>query len=140
MSQPPAQLTCNFTLVGNGITTDNIGVSFVSDVNSNSYGGFITVNAPANVAPFTTGLWDSDGDVFFTLYKIDDNAVNAVIDSSSDTGTFDPRVAVQSQSGFAVEVQQTGKDSATNTFNYNLVVSLSSAKNFKNATVQKTRK
>jgi hypothetical protein len=60
-----ADLTCNFTIT----TSLDVGISFESDDGGANYGGLITIWTPGTAGPVTTGLWDSDGDVYFTIYN-----------------------------------------------------------------------
>jgi len=77
-----ASLICNFTIAAEF----SAGVSFRSADGGADYGGLITVYTPATAGPVTTGLWDSDGNVFFTIYDADNPALSCVINSGSIPG------------------------------------------------------
>ena len=93
-------LTCNFTLTA----PFDAEVAFESGGSAN-YGGQITI--PTGVGggggpePVTTGLWDSDGNVYFTIYDADQPSTNCVINSATDPGSFTPYITVAQSNGLA---------------------------------------
>lgn len=112
-----SNLTCNFTISSNL----SISVSFESENGGGSYGGLITVFTPATAGPVTTGLWDNDGNVFFTLYQSDNPDLNCVINSGSQPGSWEPYITLGRESGLHCEIsspQLIGED----TYNYTLTV------------------
>ncbi|SFV14212.1 MULTISPECIES: hypothetical protein [Pseudomonas] len=112
-----SNLTCNFTLS----SSLALGVSFASDDGGASYGGQITVFTPATAGPVSTGLWDNDGNVFFTLYLTENPEVNCVINSGSEPGSWVPYITLGRESGLACQIsspQQVGE----NNYNYTLTV------------------
>ncbi len=119
---PSSSLTCNFTIE----TSLSIGVSFQSSDGGASYGGLITIFTPGTAGPVTTGLWDSDGNVFFTIYLSENPSLSCTINSGSTPGTWNPYVAVAKDSGLTCTIsgpEQTDQ----NTYGYTLSVSLSKA-------------
>ena len=114
---PPASLTCNFTISADFA----VGVSFQSADNGASYGGLITVFTPATSGPVTTGLWDNDGNVFFTVYDAETPTLNCAINSGSTPGTWDPYVVVADESGLTCTL--TGPQPAgDNSYDYTIAV------------------
>jgi hypothetical protein len=110
-----SSLTCNFTISA----TFPVGVTFQSENGGMNYGGQITISTPANAGPVTTGLWDDDGNVCFTIYDID-APVSCTVNSGSDPGSWTPYVTV-GESGLTCVVsppEQTGPS----TYNYTLTV------------------
>jgi len=114
-----ASLTCNFSIS----SSLDIGVSFASDNGGGSYGGQISVFTPATAGPVTTGLWDSDGNVFFTLYLTDNPDINCVINSGSQPGTWEPYILVAQASGLDCEIGNP-QGSGENRYDYTLSVTL----------------
>jgi len=107
----------------------NLGVRFDSNESNTTYGGSLLVNGPVSVAPIVVGIWDGDGDVFFTLYDLQDGAVgesvsSLVIDAGAGGVPATPYVKVFSHSGLACDVVQTGGDPVTNALKYTLTVSV----------------
>lgn len=112
-----SNLTCNFTISSNL----GISVSFESDNGGGSYGGLITVFTPGTAGPVTTGLWDNDGNVFFTLYQTDNPDLNCVINSGSQPGSWEPYITLARESGLLCEISSP-QLIAENTYNYTLTV------------------
>lgn len=126
----PISLTCNFTLKGVNLAPDqDLGVSFQSDNGGNSWGGVITIFTPATSGVVTTGLWDTDGDVFFTIYVVPTQKEllpqSCTLNSGSIAGTWQPRVEVLAENGLMCSVQETGSDVGSNVYNYTLELSTS---------------
>ncbi|RMS74410.1 hypothetical protein ALP59_101610 [Pseudomonas savastanoi] len=117
-----ANLTCNFTIS----SSLNVGVSFESDNGGGSYGGQITVFTPATVQPVTTGLWDNDGNVFFTLYLTDNPDISCVINSGSEPGSWVPYITSGQESGLTCEISSP-QPAGENIYNYTLTVTQTSA-------------
>ncbi|CAI8995698.1 BppU_N domain-containing protein [Pseudomonas sp. IT-P44] len=113
-----SSLTCNFTIN----SSLDIGVSFVSDDNGANYGGQITIFTPGTAGPVSTGLWDNDGNVFFTLYQSENPAINCVINSGSTPGSWDPYVEVAQQNGLICTITGPVQQPGENTFGYTLNV------------------
>lgn len=113
-----SSLTCNFTIN----SSLDIGVSFVSDDNGANYGGQITIFTPGTAGPVSTGLWDSDGNVFFTLYQSENPAINCVINSGSTPGSWDPYIEVAQQNGLTCTISGPVPQPGENTFGYTLDV------------------
>lgn len=133
---PNYGLTCHFTLQADDLS---LGVSFQSADGGKSYGGAITIQTPATAGPVVTGLWDSDGNVFFTIYLADSgpSGPNCVLNSGSVSGTFDPDVQVFSQNGLQCEIVRTGEDGQE--YWYTLEITQTSASDFAGAPLEKTR-
>ena len=118
-------LTCNFTLSGVNLSSDDLGVSFESDDGGDNWGGVITIFSPATQAPVVTGLWDSDGDVSFTIYRISTNGsqpATCTIRSGSISGTFEPHIEVSAEAGLQCTITQTGHDTEQNVCDFLLQV------------------
>jgi hypothetical protein len=116
-------LTCNFTLQSNL----NLGVSFQSDNGGMNYGGEITISTPATSGPISTGLWDSDGNVFFTIYTISGSSpvgTSCTINSGSVPGSFTPYVVVASEAGLSCVISAPQRVSE-NVYNYTLTITAS---------------
>lgn len=116
-----ADLTCNFTIT----TSLDVGISFESDDGGTNYGGLITIWTPGTAGPVTTGLWDSDGDVYFTIYNHASPGQSCTINSASYPGSWNPYVTV-SEAGLSCAI--TGPVPAGDgTYNYTLAVTLPAA-------------
>lgn len=104
---PGIFLMCNFTLQ----SSLNLAVSYQSDQDGN-YGGQITISSPTTAYPITTGLWDNDGNVFFTIYDSQNPSLSCIINSASVPGSWEPYVEVGTESGLTCVMtgpQQTGE-------------------------------
>ena len=109
----------------------NLGVVFHSDNGGASYGGAITIQTPGQSGPIATGLWDSDGDVFFDVVLLEGAApASCTIDAASIPGSWTPYNRVAAQHGLQCTIVQTGNDPATNTYYFDLQVTVSSAADF----------
>ncbi|WP_040066470.1 hypothetical protein [Pseudomonas batumici] len=117
-----SNLTCNFTVS----SSLDIGVSFESANGGGSYGGQITVFTPATAGPVTTGLWDNDGNVFFTLYLTDNPDIYCVINSGSEPGSWVPYVTLGQESGLICEISSP-QPVGENNYNYTLTVTQAGA-------------
>jgi hypothetical protein len=112
-----SNLTCNFTIS----SSLSISVSFESDNGGGSYGGLITVFTPGTAGPVTTGLWDNDGNVFFTLYLSENPNISCVINSGSQPGSWVPYITLAQESGLSCEISSPQPDGENN-YNYTLTV------------------
>ena len=127
MNLPAANLICQFTLETKDPTL-TIGVAYQSDDHGGNYGGWILAPTSFGPDPVITGLWDSDGNVYFTLYQNDNlSGPNVVINSGSIPGSFEPYITAQGFLGLSCQIEETGKDPSTNTYNYKLVVTADKA-------------
>lgn len=116
-------LTCNFTIK----TSLDVGVSFQSDeANAANWGGEITIFTPCSVQPVTTSLWDSDGDVFFTIYNVANPSLSCMIDSGANPMTWAPYVNVCQQAGLTCAISAP-QPAGEGVFNYTLTVGLAGA-------------
>lgn len=116
MSSSP-NLTCNFTIS----SSVELAAAFQSADGGANYGGQITIFTPVGAGPLTTGLWDNDGNVYFTIYNPNVPGQNCVINSSSDPGSWTPYVTVASANGLSCIIgppDQTGPS----TYNYTLTI------------------
>lgn len=92
---------------------------------SDNYGGQITIPTTVlHTSPVTTGLWDSDGNVFFTIYNADAPSQSCAINSGSNPGSFDPYVVVAQSAGLACEISAP-EPVGEGIYNFNLSVSVS---------------
>jgi hypothetical protein len=123
---PNSSLTCNFTLQSDL----SLGVSFQSNNGGMNYGGQITIFTPSTVGPVTTGLWDSDGNVFFTIYDATQSGApttaSCTINSGSIPGSFSPYVVVSSEAGLSCVISEP-QQSSENVYNYTLTITMSEA-------------
>lgn len=87
---PEVSLICNFTID----TSANVAVSFESDNGGGNYGGVITIFTPHQTGPIRTGLWDDDGNVYFTIYDTQDPATSCTVNSGSISGSWEPYILV----------------------------------------------
>jgi hypothetical protein len=115
-------LICNFTLS----SPLDLNVSFVSNDGGASYGGQITIFTPVTAGPVTTGLWDNDGNVFFTLYLTENPEINCVVNSGSRSGSWDPYIVVARESGLTCQISDPQQVSE-NEYNYTLTVTQTEA-------------
>jgi hypothetical protein len=87
---PEVSLICNFTIT----TSVDVGISFESDNGGGNYGGVITIFTPHQTGPIRTGLWDDDGNVYFTIHDTQDPSVSCTVNSGSISGSWDPYILV----------------------------------------------
>jgi len=115
---PPAvTLSCTFTIV----SEHSLGVSFRSDDNGTSYGGTIAIFTPGTAGPVTTGLWDNDGNVYFSIYDINDPTLSCTINSGSVSGGWTPEILVASEAGLTCVVSAP-RPSGENQYDFTLAV------------------
>jgi hypothetical protein len=110
--------TCNFTLQ----SALDLGVSFQSSYGGANWGGQITIFAPTGSGPVTTGLWDSDGNLFFTIYLSSDPSVSCTINSAADPVSSAPLVSVGSEAGLSCAIGGPVKN-PDGSYNFTLSVS-----------------
>jgi hypothetical protein len=116
MSSSP-NLTCNFTIS----STIELAATFQSADGGANYGGEITIFTPLNAGPVTTGLWDNDGNVLFTLYNPNVPDQQCVINSGSVPGSWTPYITLGATTGLSCIISppdQTGPS----TYNFTLTV------------------
>lgn len=123
MSPPTVSLTCRFTLKGMNLAPDDaLGVSYNSF--ERGYGGVFSAFTPATAGPVTTGLWDSDGNVLFTVHLTSPGGgspppATCLVNSGSNPGHWVPLIHT-SGDGMTCNVVRTGFDARTNTCDYTL--------------------
>jgi hypothetical protein len=118
----------------------SLGVVFHSDNGGASYGGAITIQTPGEAGPIATGLWDSDGDVYFDVVLLGAaTPASCTIDAASIPGSWTPYNRVAAQNGLQCTIVQTGSDPTTNTYSYDLQITVSNTADFPMKTVQKQR-
>jgi hypothetical protein len=89
-----------------------------------------------------TGLWDSDGNVFFDVVLLDSGnptASRCTINAGSRPGTWNPDITVFAQSGVQCEIVATGNDPTTNTFYYDLQLTTSNTADIAPTAAAKSR-
>jgi hypothetical protein len=120
-------LTCNFTLQGESLS---LSTAFQSDNGGMNWGGAITIQTPASAGPIVTGLWDSDGNVFFTIYLSNKGLTgpNCVINSGANPVSYVPDIQVWSQNGLECQIISNGEQDGE--YNYTLDIVISNKNNF----------
>ncbi|HEX8620542.1 MAG TPA: hypothetical protein VF718_01085 [Allosphingosinicella sp.] len=113
-----SQLTCNFTIT----SPLNVAIVFQSDLDGN-FGGTFT-GGTGTGGPVSTSLWDSDGNVFFTLVDSESPDLACIINSGANPSTWAPFVEVGTEAGLTCNLSgpvQAGPD----TYDYTLEVTRS---------------
>src|SRR6202008_1187242 len=108
-----SSLTCNFTIT----SSLELAASFQSEDGGGNYGGQITIFTPLSSGPLTTGLWDNDGNVNFTIYNPNVPDQYCMINFGSVPGSWTPYVGLGTTVGLTCVIsppEQTGE----NTYNY----------------------